>query len=85
MHTMPFFKVLSKFATYSKLYTAYQFISLLKKILIQNINHEQKINSADYSYLPNIRGSPNKQGGWQNLVMGSVKKISLQYKKVFRG
>ena len=38
-----------------------------------------------YSYLPNIRGGPNKRGGWKNLEMGRVGQISLQGKKVCRG
>ena len=34
-------------------------------------------NISQYSYLPNIRGGPNKRGGWKNLEMGRVGKISL--------
>ena len=39
--------------------------------------HSKCFSLEIYSYVPNIRGGPNKRGGWQNIKTGKLGKISL--------
>ena len=52
--------------------------------IVQYVAHAQSA-MLKYSYLPNKRGDPNKQGGQQNSPKGEGGKIILLHKKSCRG